>query len=345
MRILLYSPAFHPSVGGLEGFVAMSALGFQERGHQVVVVTTTPSAGPEPFPFRVVRSPGPAKLLQLVRWSEVFYQANVSLKGLWPLLLVRRPWVVSHHSWYRRTDGRTAWQDRLKHFLLRFAAATIAVSQAMAARLPAPTTVIPNAYRDELFHPLAGIERQDDLIFVGRLVSDKGVDLLLEALARLGRRGLEPRLTLVGQGPERAALEAQASRLGLASRVIFRGSLVEEQLVAELHRHLLLVVPSRYEEPFGMVALEGIACGLVVVGTAGGGLPEAIGPCGVTVPNGEVDALAEALAALLSSSERVAELRAAAPQHLARHSQAGMVEAYLAAIRKACGTLPGGDSR
>ena len=343
MRILLYSPAFHPSVGGLEGFVAMSALGFHERGHEVVVVTTTASAEAEPFPFRVVRSPGPGELVALVRWCQVFYQANVSLKGLWPLLFVRRPWVVSHHSWYQQSDGRVTWRDHLKYFLLRFAAASVAVSRAMAGRLPAGTAVIPNAYRDDLFVPRAGIERRNDLIFVGRLVSDKGVDLLLEALSALARRGLEPRLTVVGEGPERTALETQTSRLGLGPRVVFRGSLDQDELVGELHRHAVLVVPSRYEEPFGMVALEGIACGLVVVGTAGGGLPEAIGPCGVTVPNGDVEALAEALAGLLSSPRRLAELRAAASEHLARHSRAGMVEAYLAAMKKACGTLAAGD--
>ena len=52
-------------------------------------------------------------MLRWTRWCDVFYQANVALRGLWPLLLVHRPWVVSHHSWYRRPDGRIAHQHRV----------------------------------------------------------------------------------------------------------------------------------------------------------------------------------------------------------------------------------------
>ena len=62
---------------------------------------------------RIVRRPSLLELLRWTRWCDVFHQANVSLRGLWPLLLVRRPWVVSHHSWYCRSDGRITWKDRL----------------------------------------------------------------------------------------------------------------------------------------------------------------------------------------------------------------------------------------
>jgi glycogen(starch) synthase len=89
------------------------------------------------------------------------------------------------------------------------------------------------------------------------------------------------------------------------------------------------LVPSVWHEPFGIVALEGIACGCAVVGTAGGGLPDAIGPCGVTVPNGDAAALAEAIAALLDDPDRIAAYRAAAPAHLARHRPRRVAEEYL----------------
>jgi len=335
MRMLFSSPAFLPSVGGLEIVVALLARELTRLGHEVVVVTKTPGPGQEEGPYAVVRRPSAGRLLRLTRWCHVFFQANVSLRGLWPLLPIRRPWVVSHHSWYCRTDGRIAWQDRVKRRLLRYARASIAVSRAMAAALPVPSIVIGNPYRDDLFRRLPGVERSRDLAFLGRLVSDKGVDVLLDALARLGADGLRPNLTVIGAGPERAALEAQAAGLGLAPQVAFAGARSGEELVALLNRHRILAVPSRYNEPFGVVALEGIACGCAVVGSAGGGLPEAMGPCGRTFPNGDAAALAGVLGELLRSPASVATLLRQAPEHLAAHSAARVAERYAAEIERA----------
>ncbi len=331
MKLLISSPAFLPLVGGLELNQATLAAEFERAGHEVVVVTRMPGAGEddEALPYRVVRRPGPRELLRWTRWCDVFMQANVSLRGLWPLLLVRRPWVVSHHSWYCRTDGRIAWQDGLKRRLLRYAAASIAVSRAIAEDLATPTTVIENAYRERLFRVLPGVARTEDLVFVGRLVSDKGVDVLLDALVLLAREGLTPRLTVVGEGPEAPRLAAQAERLGLAGRVAFAGTRTGEDLVALLNRHRLLVVPSRYAEPFGIVALEGIACGCVVVGSEGGGLKDAIGPCGRTFGNGDAAGLAHVLGEVLRDPEARAACRLRAPEHLARHASPAVAAAYL----------------
>ncbi|HKV06554.1 MAG TPA: glycosyltransferase family 4 protein [Thermoanaerobaculia bacterium] len=337
MKILMGSPAFLPHVGGLEINVANLARGIARQGHEVAVVTTTPGDGPDGLPFPVVRNPSPREFLRWVRWCDVFFQANVSLKTLWPLLLVHRPWVVSHHSWYRRPDSRIAWQDRTKRLLLRFAAASIAVSRAIADDLETPSVVIPNPYRDDLFRRRPEIERTGDLVFVGRLVSDKGVDVLLDALALLGREGLRPRLTVIGDGPESQPLREQAARLGISGQVELLGTRTGEELVELLNRHRILVAPSRYNEPFGIVALEGIACGCVVVGSEGGGLKDAIGPCGKTFRNGDPEDLAQALGDLLRRPEAHAELLSHAGEHLAEHSTEGAVTAYVAAIGRALG--------
>jgi len=92
-------------------------------------------------------------------------------------------------------------------------------------------------------------------------------------------------------------------------------------------------VPSRYQEPFGIVALEGIACGCVVVGSEGGGLREAIGPCGLTFPNGDASALARCLAQLLRDDESVRALRRPAAQHLLRFRRAKVAGEYLRLMR------------
>ncbi len=328
MRILVYCPVFYPSLGGLEINVAQLAAGFHAAGHEVVVVARTDHLGPEPFAFRVVRHPSRRELLRLARWCQVFFQANVSLRGLWPLLLVRRPWVVSHQGWYHRPDGSLAPQDRLKRFLLRWGR-SISDSQAVAEHLDTPSVVIPNAYRDDLFRRLPDVPRTEDLIFVGRLVSDKGVDVLLEALGLLAARGLSVKLTIAGDGPERTALEAQARSLGIEAQVRFLGFRRGEEIARLLNAHRILAVPSRYNEPFGIVALEGIACGCLVIGSRGGGLKEAIGCCGLTFRNGDSRELADLLAAALTGPDRFAPSREDVEDHLARHRGQPMVRAYL----------------
>jgi glycosyltransferase involved in cell wall biosynthesis len=338
MKILVYCPVFYPSVGGLEINVAQLAAGFHAAGHEVIVVAKTENPDREPFAFRVVRNPSRRELVRLVRWCGVFFQANVSLRGLWPLLLVRRPWVVSHQGWYRRPDGSLAPQDRIKRFLLRWGR-SISNSQAVADDLDTPSLVVHNAYRDDLFRRLPEVPRTGELMFLGRLVSDKGVNVLLDALGLLAGRGLRPKLTIAGDGPERPALEEQARRLGITDQITFLGSRHGEDVVRLLNAHRILVVPSLYDEPFGIVALEGIACGCLVIGSRGGGLKEAIGRCGLTFRNGDAGELAgllaDSLTDPLADQHRFAPDPGEVAEHLESHGGGAMVRAYLQVFAEA----------
>jgi glycogen(starch) synthase len=340
VKVLIYSPAYLPHIGGLEISQAQLAESLVELGHRVTVVTKTPSPDgtDESTSYRVRRQPSARTLLREVKDCDVFFHANVSLRGLWPLLLTRPLWAVSHHSWYRAADGLLTWQDRLKRRALRHADLSVAVSHAVAADLDTESVVIPNAYRDDLFRVLPGARRDRDLIFVGRLVSDKGVDLLLRALHQLSATGLPARLTVVGEGPELSRLQALAAELSLGNQLEFVGTVRGHDLVELLNQHRILVAPSRYNEPFGIVALEGIACGCVVVGSAGGGLPEAIGPCGLTFRNGDVDQLTHALRELLSANS-LESYTAKGDTHLSSHRREVVGrqyhEALLTAARRA----------
>jgi glycogen synthase len=109
------------------------------------------------------------------------------------------------------------------------------------------------------------------ILAYGRLTRKKGFDLLLEAFARVGSEGLHADLLLAGEGEERAALEALAQRLGLTHRVHFLRRVAPAEVVRLLNGCLFLAVPSR-AEPFGIVALEGLAAGKPVVATRVGGM-------------------------------------------------------------------------
>ena len=275
MKILFATHRFYPEVGGLETVSLILAEEFVAAGHEVRLVThAVADAGTDDarFPYPVLRRPGPGRMLALLRWCDVYFQNNISVRTLWPLALVRRPWVPAHHTWLTRVNGSIGWQDRLKKLLLR-RGTPIAVSHEVAESLEVPgTVVIGNPYKPTLFRLLPDVPRTRDLVFLARLVSDKGGDLLMDALADLKSHGLRPELTVVGDGPEMGNLRSQVERLGLDAQVEFTGTLQGEELVRTLNRHRVMVVPSRTPEPFGVVALEGIACGCAVVGSERGGL-------------------------------------------------------------------------
>ncbi len=339
MRILIVSRAFLPLLGGIETTTDALAREFSRRGHEVAVLTETPSAGIDALPYVVDRQPTVDRLLRWVRWCDVCVHNNISLRAVWPLALVRRPWVVVHQTFLRRADGSLSLADFVKRRLLGLAH-SIAISQAVARDLPGPAAIVPNPYRDDLLRITNPGPRPYDLAFLGRLVSDKGAGLLLDALGRLRIQGLAPRLLLIGAGPEEAALRAQSAALGLGAQVNFSGPQSGHELAALLNQARILVVPSLWLEPFGIVAVEGIACGCAVVGSQAGGLPEAIGPCGLTFPNGDSEALARRLAELLGDEARLREFAAAAPAHLARHTTQAVADAWLSVLSAATVRFP-----
>jgi glycogen(starch) synthase len=331
MKILLSSYAFPPSVGGLEEVSEMVAHGLAAAGHDVRVLTMTPAgAAPETHPFEILRRPRPGELFNSVRWCDAYLQMNVSLRLAWPLLFVHRPWVVALHGGLNGAGVR----EVVKRLTLR-RAHVVAVSGAIAEGAGENVAVLPNPYRESVFRNLNPGPRPYELVFLGRLVSDKGAHRLIEALALLRAGGLAPRLLIIGSGPEETALREQCERLQLNDQVEFAGLLRGHELARRLNECRIMVVPSIWEEPFGIVALEGIACGCVVVGSEAGGLPEAIGPCGCTFPKGDVAALASRLSELLRDPAKIAALRARAPEHLARHRPDRVSDAYLAVLQKA----------
>jgi glycogen(starch) synthase len=333
MKILLSSYAFAPSVGGLETLSAILAEQFCLRGHLVTVITNTPggeeNGRAESAPYRVVRRPGKVELMGLVRWCDVVLHNNINLRSAWPMLLYRRPWVIINSG----SIGQNAL-GACKRFCARFAL-PVGVSEDTARKIGS-STVIPNCYDDGVFRELSREPREQELIFLGRLVGQKGVDVLLSALNRLRAEGLAPRLTIVGAGPEEPLLRRQTESLELGEQVRFAGVTRGEALVRELNRHRILVVPSRAPEAFGIVALEGIACGCAVVGSEIAGLRESIGPCGVTFPEGDAEALARHLGALLRDGERLQALRRPAGEHLERFRRARVAEEYLKLMSRLC---------
>ena len=156
--------------------------------------------------------------------------------------------------------------------------------------------------------------------YVGRLEAHKGVAELINAVAA------RPELTLavVGDGPERPALETRVVRLGLSDRIEFSGFRPTEALPRLYATFDVLAVPSLetpgWIEQFGRVAVEAMAAGVPVVASASGSLTEVVGDAGVLVPPGDERALAAALAHLAAHPDERRRLAADATAHAARWS-------------------------
>ena len=149
------------------------------------------------------------------------------------------------------------------------------------------------------------------IAFVGRLVEEKGVGDLIEAVAGLHS---DWSLAVVGDGPTRRKLEDQTRRLGVANRVSFRGSVPHPEVASLWPSIDVLVLPSRttphWAEQFGHVLVEAMAHGVTVLGSSSGAIPEVIGDAGVVVPEGDEVALREALEQLVTNRNTLREFAA-----------------------------------
>jgi glycogen(starch) synthase len=232
----------------------------------------------------------------------------------------------------RPSDARSAvlhglggWIERRAE---RAAAATIVYTDRLAERIagdrgsPRVHVIRRGVERAAFAEPaepfLPGLRGRHRVLFVGRLVTAKGVEVLVEAAARLRTQDVD--LVFVGDGAARPAVERLARRLGLEDRVHVTGFIPHARVPAALASADVLVLPSAYEE-LGTVLIEAMHAGVPVVASRVGGIPETVrhGVTGLLVEPGDVGELAVAVDAVLSEpalAERLAAgARARAPEY------------------------------
>ena len=327
MNILIASGPFWPGIGGLETVTRLLSTALVELGHQVTVVTRQLGRGGEDWGFRLLRQPCPGALLGAYRGADAVLLQGPTLRLGWPLLcLGHRCASILHHATPAPVGAARAG---LRH-RLALRTGHFSVSHALARALPWPVkAVVPNPYDARTFRTADGIARSGEVLFVGRLIPEKGVHLLIEAVGRLRDSNRPIVATVVGDGPDHPRLEALTVARGLEPHVRLVGQRSGTGLAHLFQQHQLLAAPSISFEAFGLVALEAIACGCAVVGSDVGGLPEAIGTCGALVAPGDVVALAEMLWHLLQSPDQLHRFRAGAENHLASHQPHAVARKYL----------------
>ncbi len=287
------------------------------------------------LPFSVVRQPRLLELTKLVREADVLHLAGPALLPLILGMLARKPVVVEHHGFQvicptgqllieskgepcpghfmagRRAecwkcDPALGWLGARRLWLLTFVRRWLCTrvrSNVMPTnwlreqlRLPRDTTIhhglvplrpAPETEVSSLDVPV--------IAFQGRLVSTKGAEILLEAAKALLAEGREFRIVIVGDGPERVRLEAQANQAPLTGRVQFTGRVAPAELETVLGGATAVVVPSLGGEVFGMVVAENMLRGLPVIASDLGSFVEVLGETGETFQKGSAGELARKL--------------------------------------------------
>ncbi|HWT88594.1 MAG TPA: glycosyltransferase family 4 protein [Candidatus Angelobacter sp.] len=327
------------------------------------------------LPFPVVRQPGFWQLMHVVRGADVVHLAGPALAPLALGLLRRRPVVIEHHGFQvicptgqlliesrgepcpghfmagRRGEcwkcdpalgwfaSRRLWLlTFVRRFLSKRAAANIMPTKWLGEQLDLPraTTIHHGLIQ---ISPARKTEPQSSrapvIAFQGRLVSTKGARVLLDAAKILCEQGAQFELVVIGDGPERAKLEAVAAQAPLVGRVRFTGKLASAELEKELARASVVVVPSLGGEVFGLVVAENMLRGIPVIASALGSFLEVVGEDGITFRVSDAGELACKLGELLQLPSQIQKLGEAGRQRIeTRFSLQAMIEKHREAYRR-----------
>jgi len=351
VKIVVVSGIWPPDVGGPASHAPALAEALLEAGHTVEVVTTADrTPAPRPYPLRWVARGRPAPLRHLAvvrevrsaaRGADRVYATTMVRRAALGAALARRPLVVklvADEAYEReRRAGRFAgtleqFQAERGGLRVRLLRATRTAALRRASRVlvpsaylraialgwgldPARTTVVANPAPEVPVHPTRdearaalGIEGFA-LGVAGRLTEQKALEDTLAALARVPRVAL----LVLGDGPERAALERRAAQLDLSDRVRFLGAGTRDDVMVLFRAVDAALLTSAWEN-LPHTLLEALAAGAPVIATAVGGIPEVVrdGENGLLVPPRDIAAIASAIDRLVHDDALRASLAAAA---------------------------------
>jgi glycogen synthase len=342
----------------------------------VVTLTPRDSYADETLPFKVVRQPNASQLRQWIRWADLVHVAGAALAPIAWCLILRKPVVVEHHAFQTICPTGQLFQEPqnvpcpghfmagrhlnclrcsqtpqpvrsfklwLLTFVRRFLCDRVDLNVAptawLASLLHLPRTeVIPHGLESkEAVSPVSAPQASPAILFVGRLVSTKGVSVLLAAARLLVDRGEVFKLFIIGDGPERAALEKQARANELTHQVEFLGSLPTKEIEQHFSGARMVVVPSLAGEVFGLVVAENMLRGIPIVASDLGSFSEVLGETGRVFARGDAASPAKQIAELLGNpAEAITLATAARHRVLDFFPLRRMIEAHAAAYQRVC---------
>ena len=335
-------------MGGIETNSEILAAAFHSYGAKVHLITWTRHNGKNHFPFTVIRNPDVLTLLREHVWADIVFENNPSLRLSWPNIFIRKPLVIAVNTWVNRIKGNKGIRDKLKNLWFSRAKSVIAVSEAIRRKEWKQAVVIENPYNNTLFKIIPGIKKTTPFVFLGRLVSDKGADQAIKAISVLVNEKIldknQVQLIIIGDGPEKENLISLREKLGLCGAIHFTGILKGRELVECLNRNRFILVPSAWEEPYGNVVLEGMACGCMPIASDGGGMPEAVGNAGFMFKRNDLNAMINVIKEALHHPAKTETMCCKARAHLEKHSLELVSGQYFNILKDAVGNKAQGIS-
>lgn len=341
----------------------------------IVTQTGEKGANEESWPFSLVRRPAFRRLVKLIRSSDVIHLAGPALLPMLIGFLLGKRMIVEHHGYQsicpnglllfapnrkpcpghfmsrryqmcmRCNSKDMGWVGSLHAVALTFprrllskaVAANIAVTNHVAQRVALPRTrTVLHGIRDSGCRYSPHSEKETQFGYIGRLVQEKGLSLLLDAARRLKDDDFPFHLTFVGDGPLRSQLQEDSARLGIEPRVTFTGDLAGSELEQAVRPLEVLVMPSLWEETAGLAAIEQMMRGGAVIASDIGGLSEVVGDVGLRFSAGDGDALYGKLREVIEIPSLVTSLGAKARNRAIKlFSRQHMIEAHVSIYKQA----------
>ncbi len=329
-KLAICTRLYRPVLGGSVIWTERMAESLSALGWEVRVVTKTQGDGNGPVPVAHVSRLRDA--IREVRKAECVLTVEAGLMWMLAALMTNRPCVVTHHGFFRVGNHRPPLVRHVQRALAMLFP-QVGVSRVVAQNWSRLAQWIENGYDPLVFYDNGGV-RDVDFLFAGRVVPEKGPDLFLDALAALSELGWDGRAVFIGDGSQMVDCQARAAQRGLAARTTFTGAIEAREVAAWMNRAKVFVIPNRWEEPFGLVALEALACGCRLVHTRSGALEEAAGGFGHVVGKEDRDALRDAMKNALRSSWSPVD-SADCQQHLSDHTWAAVARRYDEVFRRA----------
>jgi len=315
-----------------------------DEGHDIVILTKTAGDGLQSVEeWRNHRS-GRIAVCRFHEWhaiTEVLKTADrvimieMSVRWLVASLAAGKRPMVTHHTHLVPPDGKMRLY-RWIQYAIGLCVPAVACSEMIARQWGSHVRVVPNPYDAQQFHSMDSA-RDVDFLFAGRFGPEKGGLIFVEALAQLAdtfraNYARSPKVVIAGKGPEGELMREALGKAELTESVVCFGEASPGELAGYYNRALVVVIPSIWQEPFGLIGLEALACGCRVVCSDQAGLREATGGVAVYCETGNARAFADAMWKCRLESEVASEEAVQIWRHLARHEASQSAASLLGAF-------------